>query len=351
MANDRQEPDSSKAPTSADVARRAGVSQTTVSQVLNGKAGITRISADTRQKVLDAAANLGYTPNHAARSLRERRTKLIALVMPTIGNPYFSDVVHAAQEVARDAGYSVAVIPMRAAGDLRTSALLQGAACDGIIATGHDNCSSPDLLALKARGLAVVVVQEPSPDPAISSISVDLEEGGYIATRHLIRQGHQRVCHITERLRPLPDAESRLGGYRRALAEAGLPFDPELVFVTENSMEGGAAAVDRLLEPARNSPTAAFVYNDRLAVGALARLRERGVNVPGEFSLVGFDGLAIGAFTAPALTTIDSPREAIGRLAAETLIKAIEDGYQTGQTHRLPVRLVVRGSCGGQPAP
>ncbi len=342
-----------RAPTSADVARLAGVSQTTVSQVLNGKAGVTRISPDTRDKVIEAARQLGYTPNHAARSLRERRTKLIALILPTIDNPYFSDVVNAAQEAARESGYAVAVIPIRAGEEFRVSSLLQGAACDGIIVAGHDNCSSPELNLLRARGLAVAVLQEESPDPAISSISVDLAEGGYLATRHLVGLGHRRIGHVTERLRPAAEGRSRMDGYRRALEEAGIPFDGDLVVVTENSMGGGAAALDRLLLAGGERPTAAFVYNDQLAVGVLSQLRARGLRVPGDFAVVGFDGLAIGAFTAPPLTTVDSPRGALGRLAAQTLIRAIEEGAAVGEAHRLPVRLMVRGSCGAleHPAP
>jgi len=348
MSKSKDQVEPVRAPTSADVARAANVSQTTVSQVLNGKAGITRISAETREKVEAAARQLGYTPNHAARSLRERRTKLIALVLPTIDKPYFSDVVNAAQEAAHEKGYAVTVIPIRAGAEFHASSLLQGAACDGIIVAGHDNCVSPELMLLRKRGLAVAVLQEESPDPAISSISVDLEEGGYLATRHLLQLGHRRIGHITERLRPSTGGRSRIDGYRRALGEAGLAFDPALVIVTENSMAGGAAGLDRLLDSADERPTAAFVYNDQLAVGVLTRLRERGLRVPDEFAVVGFDGLAIGAFTAPTLTSVDSPRGALGRLAAEALIRAVETATAVGETHRLPVRLVVRSSCGAE---
>ncbi|MBB3999494.1 LacI family DNA-binding transcriptional regulator [Aureimonas pseudogalii] len=348
MTRSRTQADGSRAPTSADVARLADVSQTTVSQVLNGKAGITRISAETREKVIAAAARLGYTPNHAARSLRQRRTKLIALVLPTLDNPYFSDVVNAAQEAARERGYAVTVMPIREGDGFRASSLLQGAACDGIIVAGHENCASPELRLLQARGLAVAVLQEQSPDPAISSISVDLEAGGHLATRHLVALGHRRIGHVTERLRPAANGMSRIDGYRRALAEAGLAFDPALVVVTENSMAGGATGAERLLATEGEPATAAFVYNDQLAVGALARLRERGLLVPRDFAVVGFDGLAVGGFTAPPLTSVDSPRGTLGRLAAEVLIRAIEAGSPMAETHRLPVRLLVRGSCGGQ---
>lgn len=339
---------SKRPPTSADVARRAKVSQATVSQVLNGKADQARISQDTRDKVLEAARALGYTPNHAARSLRERRTKLIAFVLPTLENPYFSDVVSAAQEEGRRTGHSVTVLPLRHVdGEFRMSALLQGAACDGIVVAGHENCSSPDLPLLAARGLAVVVLQEGSPHPRIGSVSVDLENGGYLATRHLITLGHRRIGHLTERLRPAAERTSRLDGYRRALEEASITFDPALVVVAENSMAGGAEGIGRLLAAGSPRPTAAFVYNDQLAVGALHALREAGLAVPRDVAVVGFDGLAIGSFTAPPLTTVDSLRAALGRLAMQAVTQALENRVAQAASHRLPVHLVVRGSCGG----
>ena len=189
------------APTSADVARLAGVSQATISLVLNGRASNVRISDETRDRVISAAAQLGYTPNHAARSLRQRRTNIITFVLPTLDNPYFSDVVRAAQTAAHQHGYAVSVIPAKTKpGEFHALSFLQGAAFDGIIVAGRENCTAPELKQLAARGVAVVVLQEQSPDPSIQSVSVDLEAGGYMATRHLIDLGHRRIAHVTERL-------------------------------------------------------------------------------------------------------------------------------------------------------
>jgi LacI family transcriptional regulator len=145
-------------------------------------------------------------------------------------------------------------------------------------------------------------------------------------------------------LRQTRTGRDRIDGYRRALSEAGLPFDDDLVVVTENSLSGGKAAVERILAlPDR--PTALFAYNDRLAIGALHGLRRRGVKVPEEFAVVGFDGIAFGAFTDPTLTTIDSSREELGKLAMQAIIDAIEKRADQ-KDHLLPVRLLVRESCG-----
>lgn len=173
-----KQPPVAAVPTSADVARLAGVSRSTISLVLNGRASTVRISLKTRERVLSAAAELGYTPNHAARSLRQRSTKIITFVLPSLENPYFLEIVSAAQAEAGARGYSVTIIPSRnELSEFRTALLLQGAAYDGIIVAGHDNCAAPELSTLAARGLAVVVLQEPSPAPRIHSVSVDLEAG------------------------------------------------------------------------------------------------------------------------------------------------------------------------------
>jgi LacI family transcriptional regulator len=337
------------APTSADVARLAGVSRATISLVLNGRAGKVRISDRTRDKVISAAAELGYTPNHAARSLRQRRTRIITFVLPTLDNPYFSDVVRAAQGAAQERGYAVWVIPAKTRpGEFHALSFLQGAAFDGVIVAGRENCTAAALAGLAARGVAVVVLQERSPDPAIRSVSVDLEAGGYMATRHLIGLGHRRIAHVTERLHEPGTRFDRIDGYCRALAEAGIAFDPALVMTAENTMAGAAKAIGSLLE-APGPPTAAFMYNDQMAVGALHALRMRGLSVPDDFAVVGFDGVALGQFAAPTLTTVDHPREELGRLAIEALIDAIEKRPCDAREHLLPVRLVVRESCGAGP--
>jgi DNA-binding LacI/PurR family transcriptional regulator len=161
----------------------------------------------------------------------------------------------------------------------------------------------------------------------------------------LIDLGHRRIAHVTERLHEPGTRRDRIDGYRRALEEAGLPFDSSLVLTAENTMAGGSKATEQLLDLAQR-PTAAFMYNDQMAVGALHALRVHGLAVPDEFAVVGFDGVAIGQFTAPTLTTIDHPREELGRLAIEVLTSVLEKRPFDVTEHVLPVKLVVRESCG-----
>lgn len=335
-------------PTSADVARLAGVSKATISLVLNGGASKVRISDETRDRVLAVAKDLGYRPNHAARSLRQRRTRTIAMVLPSLANPYFSEVVLGAQAAARQAGYTVAVIVSDRVPD--GLAALEGSAFDGVVVAGRANAGAPLIRRLASHGVAVVVLQQDSPDPTIRCVRVDLEAGGHLATHHLIDLGHRRIAHITE---PKPENSTvpeRVDGYRRALNEAGIAFDPALVLVTENTMAGGAEAVDRLFDgPAR--PTAIFAYNDIIAIGALAGLRRRGLAVPDDVAVVGFDGIAMGGFVAPTLTTVDHPRDLLGRVAVTAVIDALENRAPAA-AGPLPVTLVVRESCGaGREAP
>ena len=222
MAGRAKSPQGQVAPTSADVARVTGVSRATISLVLNGGASKVRISEETRARVLAAAAEIGYRPNHAARSLRQRRTRSIAIVLPSIANPYFSEVVLGAQAEARAAGYTVAVI----VSDRTPEGLapLEGSTFDGIIVAGRENVASPVIRQLSSHGVAVVVLQQHSPDPAIRSVRVDLSRRRLsgdpppAATRPSPRRPHHRAAAgQPRRTRPLRRLSPRAGRGRHRL--------------------------------------------------------------------------------------------------------------------------------------
>lgn len=335
--------------TSTDVARRAGVSQTTVSLVLNGAGARVGVSAATQARVREAAAELGYTPNRAARTLRRQRTGSITFVCPDLGNPYFAEVIAAVQSVAGEHGYLVDIIA--AGGEtakLQAVARLRGRISDGVITMAPTRAVWDGLRDLRARGVACVALQDRGDDPAIPSVCIDLEAGGHLATSHLIRQGYRRIAHISgarsHELRP----RERVDGYRRALEEAGLPAGPDWVIDAPNSMAGGAEAVEQLLARAGPRPEALFMFNDQMAVGALHALRVRGLRVPDDMAVAGFDGIALGAFTAPTLTTVEHPRHELGRQAAASLMELLGDPARIVATKLLPGRLVVRESCGAR---
>jgi len=337
--------------TSADVAELAGVSRATVSLVLNDRADAIRISTQTRLRVTQAAAQLGYTPNHAARSLRRRRTNVLAFVLTSLDSIYNSEVVAAAHAAAQQRGYALNVLPVRSQ-EWQASALtqLESGMADGAMITGPPGPIAGELKRLAARGVPVVVLQHHSPDPAIASVRVDLEAGGHLATRHLIALGHRRIAHIGNAQQHLQLRKDRTDGYRRALEEAGIAFDEALLVHGDTGLGGGGDAMQRLLAQTSPPPSAVFVYNDQMAVGTLHVLREHGLRVPQDVAVIGFDGIALGKFVSPQLSTIDHSHEELGRVAAETLADLVSGAPAQPAERVLPVRLVVRQSCGGNPA-
>jgi len=333
--------------TSAEVAKLAGVSRTTVSLVLNNRGGEIGISPETRSRVIDVATSLGYQPSHAARSLRRWRTNVIALLLYTLDSFYNAEIIGAAHAAALERGYSLNI--MSAKFDevqRRAYSLLSGGIADGVIVAAPPADLAADLKRLADIGMPIVVMQHHSPDPAIQAVRVDLEMGGHVATRHLIALGHRRIGHIGSASQRLLKRKERSDGYARALVEAGLPVDPELIVMTEPSLAGGFAGMEELLA-LRQPPTGVFVYSDQMAIGALHALRKRGVRVPQEMAVVGFDGIGLGGFVTPELTTVDYSRADIGRLAVEAVIDRLEGRTEASREQILPVRLLVRESCGG----
>lgn len=339
--------------TSAEVARVAGVSRATVSLVLNGRGKEIGISADTRKRVTDVAARLGYHPHHAARALRRRQSRIIALLLRySIDNFYNAEVINAAQEIALARGYSLTIMSMQTEDAQRRALdLLAGGIADGVIVSAPPQDLLTDLLRLAGDGMPVVVIQHRSPDPAIHSVRVDLEQGGYLATRHLIDLGHRRIGHIGNQAQHLQRRRDRTDGYLKALQEAGLAVDEAIVVNDEASLRGGYNAMLKLTEDKATRPSAVFVYSDQMALGALKALRERGLAVPGDIAIVGFDGIVLADYSWPGLTTVEYSRADIGRDAIDAIIDQLEGGTATAREQVLPVRLRVRGSCGGTPDP
>ena len=338
-------------PTSKDVARRANVSQTAVSLVLNGAAEKVGLSVDTQNRIRAAAAELGYTPNSTAQNLRRRKTRTITFISPELDNPYFAEIIEAAQLAARARGYLLDVFSASdEEGKLLAIAHLRGNISDGVITLAQTQVIWEGLRDLSKRNIRCVTLQDQGDDPAIPAVCIDLEAGGYLATRHLITCGYRKIAYIGAQLNfPLRPRE-RMHGYHRALREANLPICPEWqIEASKNSLTGGAEAMEALLDRAGPRPDAVFVFNDLMAVGVLHALRGRGLVVPKDMAVIGFDGIALGAFTAPTLTTIEHPRSELGREAATSLIDMLENPKKVIADKFLSGRLVVRESCGGKP--
>lgn len=345
--------------TIAEVARAAGVSKATVSLVLNGRSGAVAISAATQALVLDAAARLRYSPNRAARSLRSRRTQILTMLLSQLVSPYFADIAAAAQSTAAERDYELNIIDASSTtAKLRALDHLRGGGSDGIIiATGYRSTRDEALDAVQdlvRRGMPAVMVLDRSPDGVIPAIRIDNDEGIALAVRHLVGLGHRRIAFLTvQGSHPLSEEQTskadRYHGYRRALAEAGLPFAPAWVYqAPAQTLAGGRDLVHDLLASPTPRPTAAVAFNDPLALGALRAVHEAGTRVPDDLAIVGFGGIEMGQYAVPALSTIDHPRAALGREAVGTLLTLLDGGTPDEVDRVLPVELLVRESCGAR---
>ena len=330
-------------PTMKDVAKAAGVSVTTVSHVINE----TRfVSEELRSRVLRVMEESNYHPNILARGLRQGITHTIGLIVPDNSNPFFAEVSRVAEMVGFENDFSVILCNSDKNVDREAAYLevLTAKQVDGIIFIAAS--SKQELLEdIAARGIPIVVADRDVSQTLVDVVLVNHEQGGYDATRYLLSLGHRRIACIAGPTRLTPSGE-RVHGYRRALAEAGLAVDEELVASCTESYVGGEIAMAQLLRLERR-PTGVFTYNDVTAIGALRAARNVGVDVPGALSIVGFDDIALASATVPALTTVAQPIADLATVATELLIERIRNGAagQLGKRVVLDTKLVVRESC------
>jgi LacI family transcriptional regulator len=333
-------------PTQADVARLAGVSQTTVSQVLNNSTAIS-VPAETRQRVLDAVTTLGYVTDHTARSLRTRRTSTLACAIPDIANPFYPAFARGIQDVAEQHGYDLVLYNTDGMAEKESKAvrLVQQGRADGLIVVLF-RLTARELFPLLETGVPIVrleSVQKASGPLPLDNLYVDIAAAAQLAVTHLIAGGHRRIGLISGG--ETPPRAGRTEGYRAALAQAGLPAPPELKIDGGFRADGGYAAMETLLhlpEP----PTAVFCANDLMALGALAAVRALGRSVPHDVAVVGFDDIPAARLANPALTTVAQFPDRLGRRAAELLFERLEGGTAApGRSEAMPFELIVRESA------
>ena len=303
------------AVTLLDVAREAGVSPATVSRILNGTA---KVADDKRKAVEDAILALNFRPNLFARSLKTGVTMTVGVLTQAIQSPFYAYALKGIEVGLDGSGYSPLIVsghwdPALEAARVR---LLMSRRIDGLIVlTGR--LSDEELLGF-ARNQPVVVTERLLQGPNVRAIKLDQQRGGYMATAHLIGLGHQRIAHIGG-LQGRPDSTDRYAGYLQAHQEAGLTPDPELLVMADYVEAGGQLAMNQLLD--RGKPfTAVFCANDDSAFGARKALYCRGLRVPEDVSLVGFDDLPIAPYMTPPLTTIRQPIYEVGLFAARALL-------------------------------
>lgn len=331
-----------------DVAVRAGVSTATVSRVL---AGVGNPKPGTAAAVLAAAEALDYRPSGVARSLRMKRTRTLGLIVTDIQNPFFPELVQAADLAARESGYSI-LLGSAAYDEHRAMHyldLMVDRRVDGLL-IASSQLSEESWRWLMGSPVPVVVVNADNTDLPVPVIASDNEGGARLAAEYLIGLGHRRIAYIRGRESFTADPP-RVAGFRAACREAGLPVADTPEVRGDGQFEGGERATAELLAGG-SGVTAIACYNDITAIGALRALRAGGIRVPDEVSVVGCDDIAAASWVVPALTTVAQQKAEMGRLAVERLARALEDGGTpvAPETVRLPMVLQVRESTGPAPA-
>jgi DNA-binding LacI/PurR family transcriptional regulator len=334
-----------------EVARLAGVSVATASRVVS--ASDYPVSAATRERVLDAARTLDYVPNALARGLLSKQVPVVGVIVHDITDPYFSEVVRGVEDAASPAGFLVITCSSERDGDRERSyvRLLRSMRAAVVIFAGS-GLADPEveeeldrhIAAMRAEGAAVVHLSPHAGGEP--EVGVDNAAGIATMVEALVALGHRRIAFLAGP-RSLHVARARLAGYRRGLAAAGIEPDERLVVATTFDREGGALAVDELLASGVDV-TAIACANDLLALGAMTRLAELGVAVPGAISVAGFDDISVAAITAPSLSTVHLPLRDLGRRGFELATRMLDGREPAPEV--LPTALVLRGSTGPAPA-
>jgi DNA-binding LacI/PurR family transcriptional regulator len=329
-----------------DIARAAGVSHSTVSRALSDSP---LVREETKARIKQLAREMGYSPSAIARSLVTRRTLTIGLVVTSVADPFWAEVVGGIEEIALERGYSVLLTnsnqerqrelaAVQMLGEKRVDGIIVAASRVGALYGG----------VLGELGVPIVLVNRHSEEkePAVHSIATDNVQGGYLATGYLLELGHRRIGYVADS-EDLSSNGDRLHGYRRALAEWGLAFDPTLVVDGDGQMEGGRQAMGLLLS-IWPPVSAVFCYNDLTAIGALRAIREADGKVPEEVSVIGYDDLALAAYADPPLTTVAQAKREMGQQAMEMILQLIADADPV-EDIVLSGELMVRESTGPPP--
>ncbi|MEL7159042.1 MAG: LacI family DNA-binding transcriptional regulator [Actinomycetota bacterium] len=323
--------DSARRPTMDDVAKRAGVSRALVSLVVRGSP---KVSDKRRQAVLDAAKELGYRPNAAARSLAERRSNTVGVVINDLHNTFFADIVDGIHEAAAEHGYRLVLTTARRRPDEEASAVESfiELRVDAVILAG----TRLDAAALAELGKACPLVAVGADPHGIDAVTTDDERGGELVVQHLVELGHRRLAHIDGGQGA--GAAQRRRGFTSACEEHGLV---PVVLSGDFTESSGTQGVEDLLERPE-LPTALFAANDLVAVAAIDRLEDAGLRIPDDISVVGYDNTSLAALNHISLTTIDQPRVEMGQAALRCAIERIDHGRRAPVAQVLAPQLVVR---------
>ncbi len=343
-----------KRATIRDVAEKAGVSMSAVSQVLNGNAQ--HVGTVVRERILAVVDELQYRPNAIARSMVRQQTATVGLVITELANPLFVPVVEGVDEILRGAGYHIVLASAPdVASEIEAIETLRAQQVDGFIFMSLSVCTSFEHLQRLTRDeIPFVVINRCLDDPNMHQIQLDDWGAGYVATKHLIELGHRSIGTISGPIHDSPSRRSateRHRGWQQALQEHALSFRPEWLVVGDYTYKGGYVVAKQLIAHnianRQHLPTALFVASDVMAVGALRAMQEEGLHVPHDIAIVTTGNPPFATYTTPSLTTLSHPVAEAGRLAAQLLLDWFKDGKPDQfQKITLDFTLTIRESCG-----
>lgn len=329
-------------PTIFDVAGKAGVSKSLVSLALSGSP---KVSETSKQIIMKAAAELGYRPNAAARSLAAKRTKKLGVLILDIHNPVFAEILDGVQSEVRKQGFSTMLISGAADSALEQKEInnLLEFQVEGLILISHR--LSENVLRSFARDVPTVVVTRGDIEGSnLDTVSNDDIAGAEMAVDHLVSLGHKKIVHLN--LGDNPVSKLRADGYRLAMARHGLSEYARVIQGGMTDAAGYMAAVEAL----KDSPTAIFAANDVAAIGAMAAVENSGLRIPEDVSVIGYDGISIGGMRRLNLTTVAQPLEALGSTAAKLLLERIATPNKLSVNAHLTAKLEIRGTTARPPA-
>lgn len=320
-----------------DVAKHAGVALSTASYALSGS---DKVSPKTREVVLQAAKELNYQKNGFAMDLKRKSTKTILLILSDLSGPYYSELIRGTQEVTLSNGFDLIACSSVGGADSTAYKFLQERRVDGAIVL--DPNISEHLLRESAReGCPIVVMDRYVEGDFIMNVAADNVQGGYEATRYLIGQGHRDIAWIGGPSNSL-GSQHRKEGYLKALQEEGI-VNTKWMLVGNFTEEGGYHSTKVLLMQ-EERPTAIFYGNDEMAIGGYKALREFGLSVPEDVSIVGFDDIQVAEYLSPPLTTVRQPKYEMGTMAAHLVFQAMGGEY-VNKSYKLKIELIERLSC------
>ncbi|CAM3816014.1 LacI family DNA-binding transcriptional regulator [Alicyclobacillus pomorum] len=323
--------------TMKDVAKAANVALSTVSLALRNNP---RVKESTRRRVLEVARQLQYRPNGIARDLKTRRTETICILLHDLGGPFYSEIIRGVQDIATSKGYNT--IASGSLGGRNGSAvrLLSERRVDGVIVLAPD-VDDETIVTAAGPDLPVIVLDRELTADYVYSVRVDNEQGGYQVTKHLLELGHRRIVFISGPADTL-DSELRYRGYVKAMKEFSAPESKRFDYMGGFTEEGGYV-VGKVMSAQPILPDAVFASNDEMAIGLLKAFSEKGIRVPDDVAIVGFDNIRIAEYVQPPLTTVRQPMYEMGSVAAQLLFQALAGNFEL-QPVRLATELVVRQS-------